>query len=54
MATATLSNHSAHSAAGVLSLLDENDFELQGMALLKLDQLVDQYWAEISESVRKL
>ena len=45
---------SAHSAAGVLSFLDENDFDLQEMALKKLDQVVDQYWAEISESVRKM
>lgn len=49
-----MASSAIHSAAGILSLLDENDADLQSIALKKLDQVVDQYWAEISESVRKL
>ncbi|KAL9644481.1 hypothetical protein ABK040_009347 [Willaertia magna] len=43
-----------NSAAGILSLLDENDHDVQEMALKKLETLVNQYWAEISESIRKI
>lgn len=41
------------SAAGVISLLDESE-ELQIYALKKLDGIVDQFWAEISDSVSKI
>nr|KAJ3422693.1 proteasome regulatory particle base subunit [Polyrhizophydium stewartii] len=42
------------SAAGVLSLLDEPQEELQTFALKKLDAIVDQFWAEISDAVSKI
>jgi len=42
------------SAAGILSLLDEEDYELKELALDRLNQIVDQFWAEISESIRKI
>jgi 26S proteasome regulatory subunit N2 len=42
------------SAAGVISLLDENSEELQIYALKKLNTIVDQFWAEISDSVSKI
>lgn len=42
------------SAAGILSLLDEEDYELKELALQRLNQIVDEYWAEISESIRKM
>jgi len=41
------------SAAGVISLLDESE-ELQIYALKKLNSIVDQFWAEISDSVSKI
>ncbi|OUM69113.1 hypothetical protein PIROE2DRAFT_3006 [Piromyces sp. E2] len=41
------------SAAGVISLLDESE-ELQIYALKKLNTIVDQFWAEISDSVSKI
>ncbi|KAJ3005211.1 proteasome regulatory particle base subunit [Thoreauomyces humboldtii] len=42
------------SAAGVISLLDETEDELKVYALQKLDTLVDQFWAEISDAVTKI
>ncbi|PWN48456.1 putative RPN2-26S proteasome regulatory subunit [Violaceomyces palustris] len=42
------------SAAGILSLLDEQEPELQSYALKKLDSLVSQFWAEIADSVSKI
>ncbi|KAI5793103.1 armadillo-type protein [Geopyxis carbonaria] len=42
------------SAAGLIGLLDEPDQQLQFYALKKLDTLVDQFWAEISDSVSKI
>ncbi|ORX82985.1 26S proteasome regulatory complex, non-ATPase subcomplex, Rpn2/Psmd1 subunit, partial [Anaeromyces robustus] len=39
--------------AGVISLLDESE-ELQIYALKKLNTIVDQFWAEISDSVSKI
>ncbi|KAJ3148007.1 proteasome regulatory particle base subunit [Geranomyces variabilis] len=42
------------SAAGVISLLDENEDELKVYALKKLDGIVDQFWAEISDAVSKI
>ncbi|KAH9273023.1 hypothetical protein BASA83_004588 [Batrachochytrium salamandrivorans] len=42
------------SAAGVLSLLDEPQEELKAYALMKLDAIVDLFWAEVSDSVSKI
>lgn len=42
------------SAGGVISLLDEPDHQLQVFALDKLDQLVDDFWAEIADTVEKI
>lgn len=39
---------------GVLSLLDDEEEEIQVFALTRLDELVDVFWAEISESIRKM
>ena len=40
--------------AGVLSLLSESEEEIKIFALRRLDQLVDNFWAEISESVTSM
>ncbi|XP_033638179.1 26S proteasome non-ATPase regulatory subunit 1-like [Asterias rubens] len=42
------------SAGGVISLLDEPDVKLQIFALDKLNQLVDDFWAEIADAVEKI
>eukprot|EP00842_Homolaphlyctis_polyrhiza_P004849 jgi/Hompol1/5365/HPOL_004367-RA len=42
------------SAAGVLSLLEEPQEDLKIYALKKLDAIVDQFWAEISDDVSKI
>lgn len=42
------------SAQGIISLLDENQTELKIFALGKLDQIVDEFWAEISEAIEKI
>ncbi|KAJ3101281.1 proteasome regulatory particle base subunit [Phlyctochytrium planicorne] len=42
------------SAAGVISLLDETNEELQIYALKQLDVMVDQFWAEIADEVTKI
>lgn len=42
------------SAAGILSLLDEPEEEVKLFALQKLDQVVDTFWPEVSESVDKI
>jgi len=42
------------SAAGVLALLDEPQPELKLFSLKKLNQIVDIFWAEISEAVDKV
>eukprot|EP00118_Oscarella_pearsei_P025711 m.308636 g.308636 ORF g.308636 m.308636 type:complete len:963 (+) comp44414_c0_seq1:75-2963(+) len=39
------------SAAGFLALLDEKEAELKSFALRNLNELVDQFWPEIAESV---
>uniref|UniRef100_A0A8C4WXA0 26S proteasome non-ATPase regulatory subunit 1 n=1 Tax=Eptatretus burgeri TaxID=7764 RepID=A0A8C4WXA0_EPTBU len=41
-------------AAGVISLLDEEDPLLKEFALQKLNMIVDDFWAEISEYVGKI
>ncbi|KAI9346485.1 armadillo-type protein [Obelidium mucronatum] len=42
------------SAAGVISLLDESDERLKTFALTQLNTIVDQFWAEIADSVTKI
>ncbi|XP_077516303.1 regulatory particle non-ATPase 2 [Amblyomma americanum] len=42
------------SAAGIISLLEENQTELKVFALKKLDNIVDEFWAEISEAIEKI
>ncbi|KAG0026231.1 proteasome regulatory particle base subunit [Podila clonocystis] len=42
------------SAAGVIALLDEHDDDLKVYALQKLNVIVDQFWAEISDAVSKI
>ncbi|KAJ3068676.1 proteasome regulatory particle base subunit [Podochytrium sp. JEL0797] len=42
------------SAAGVISLLDETDERLKTYALEQLNTIVDQFWAEIADSVTKI
>ncbi|KAL1925244.1 uncharacterized protein VTP21DRAFT_127 [Calcarisporiella thermophila] len=42
------------SAAGVISLLDEEEKDLKIFALEQLNKVVDQFWAEISDSVSKI
>ncbi|EEC12281.1 26S proteasome regulatory subunit rpn2, putative, partial [Ixodes scapularis] len=41
-------------AAGIISLLDENQTELKVFALKKLDNIVNEFWAEISEAIEKI
>ena len=40
--------------AGVISLLDEPMAELKVFALKKLDNIVDEFWPEISEAIEKM
>ncbi|KAH8555091.1 armadillo-type protein [Umbelopsis sp. PMI_123] len=42
------------SASGVIALLDEDQVELKTYALQKLNTLVNDFWAEISDSVGKI
>jgi 26S proteasome regulatory subunit N2 len=42
------------STAGIISLLDEPMAELKVFALKKLDNIVDEFWPEISEVVEKM
>lgn len=42
------------SAAGIISLLDEDMPELKVFALRKLDLIVDEFWMEISEAIEKI
>ncbi|XP_055923786.1 26S proteasome non-ATPase regulatory subunit 1 [Eupeodes corollae] len=42
------------SAAGIISLLDEQMPDLKVFALKKLDNIVDEFWPEISESIEKI
>ena len=42
------------SLAGVIALLDEHDDILKVYALQKLNGIVDQFWAEISDAVSKM
>jgi len=42
------------SAAGVIALLDETELELKYFALKKLDGIVEEFWAEISDVITKI
>ena len=42
------------SASGIISLLDEEASELKTFALKKLNDVVDDFWAEISEVIAKI
>lgn len=42
------------SASGILSLLEEDKYELKTFALEKLNGIVDDFWAEISEIIDKI
>lgn len=42
------------SAAGIISLLEEPRPELKIFALKKLNQIVDEFWPEISEAIEKI
>lgn len=42
------------SAAGLIGLLDEPDQQLRSYALQKLDDTVDQFWAEIADDISKI
>lgn len=42
------------SASGILSLLEEDKYELKTFALEKLNVIVDDFWAEISETIDKI
>ena len=41
-------------SAGVLSLLKESEDEIKVFALQRLNELVDDFWAEISENVSEM
>eukprot|EP00493_Phyllostaurus_siculus_P026377 UN26722 len=42
------------SASGIIALLDEPEPELKHYALKKLDSVVDEFWAEISDVITKI
>uniref|UniRef100_A0A8D8S6N1 26S proteasome non-ATPase regulatory subunit 1 n=1 Tax=Cacopsylla melanoneura TaxID=428564 RepID=A0A8D8S6N1_9HEMI len=42
------------SAAGVISLLDDPMMELKEFALKKLNDIVDDFWPEVSEAIQKI
>uniref|UniRef100_T1J4R4 26S proteasome non-ATPase regulatory subunit 1/RPN2 N-terminal domain-containing protein n=1 Tax=Strigamia maritima TaxID=126957 RepID=T1J4R4_STRMM len=42
------------SAAGIISLLAENENDLKIFALRKLNLVVDEFWAEISDAIEKI
>jgi 26S proteasome regulatory subunit N2 len=41
-------------AAGLVGMLEEEDDALKAFALTKLDAVVDQFWAEVAESLTKM
>lgn len=49
MAVSTLT-----SASGILALLDEEQDEIKEFALHKLNELVDEFWAEIAATISKM
>ena len=49
-----LTNSLWPAAAGIISLLEEPMPELKVFALKKLNLIVDEFWAEISEAIEKM
>lgn len=45
---------SSTSAAGLLSLLNEPEAELQTYAIQELDRAVHHFWAEIADSISSM
>lgn len=43
--------HTLHHVAGLISLLQDSDPEIQSYAIEELDKVVGMYWAEISDHV---
>lgn len=41
-------------SVGVIALLDEPNMRLKEFALKKLDEIVDEFWPEIADSVEKM
>ncbi|CAG0904194.1 unnamed protein product [Cyprideis torosa] len=42
------------SASGIISLLDEPRAELKSFALQKLDEIIDEFWAEVADAIQKI
>lgn len=42
------------SASGILALLDESDVQLKSTALKRLNQVVDDFWPEVFDSIEKM
>jgi 26S proteasome regulatory subunit N2 len=40
--------------AGLIALLDDPDYKLQEYALKKLNDVIDEFWAEISDAIAKM
>ena len=43
-----------HNTAGVLSLLSEPEDEVKTFALHRLNELVDDFWAEVADRITEL
>ena len=43
-----------HTVAGVLSLLSESEDEIKIFALHRLNELVDDFWAEVADRITEL
>lgn len=42
------------SASGIISLLKEDQDEIKEFALTKLNELVNEFWAEIASSIKEM
>ena len=47
-------DHFLQSSAGVLSLLSEPEDEIKIFALHRLNELVDDFWAEVADRITQL
>ncbi len=47
-------NSGLTSVGGILALLDEDSYELKHVALERLNEQVNQFWAEIAASITKM
>ena len=54
MAAAAVQASGLSSADGLIALLDEEQLELKAFALDRLNDLVDQFWAEIAAHIAKM